>query len=203
MKWKYLYVATRSYRHFNSSLDSFSMYMYVTYVGYNSTYIPLSRLEPCNKSHTVPSGLYIYYYTVGTGSSWYKTHIAWEILVFYAIYMATRPRACIFHKTLGHAISITYCLNTFISRILIAPVSVTSFSVLFIRITPQVPLYNSVHSLTWWPLVARVGSCRMQSSNETGSKLSSRRKAGTHCKVTLVMTPSRPTLTCGRVHSAT
>ncbi len=47
--------------------------------------------------HTVPSGLYYYYYTVGKGSSWYKTH-NYSILVFYA-YMATRPRAraCIFH----------------------------------------------------------------------------------------------------------
>ncbi len=44
--------------------------------GNNITYIPLSRLYPCNKSHTVPSGLYYYYYTVGKGSSWYKTHIA-------------------------------------------------------------------------------------------------------------------------------
>ncbi len=26
------------------------------------------------------------------GSSWYKTRIAWEILVFYAMYMATRPQ---------------------------------------------------------------------------------------------------------------
>ncbi len=69
-------------------------------------YILISRCQGYsrgNKSHTVPSGLCYYYYTVGKGSSWYKTHIAWEILAFYAIYMATRPRAraCIFHKTLG------------------------------------------------------------------------------------------------------
>ncbi len=88
----------------------------------NCNYIPLSR--PCNKNHTVPSGLYYYYYTVGKGSSWYKNHIAWEILVFYAIYMATRPRAraCIFHKTLGLMLYLLhtrmpYVLDHFVSSL--------------------------------------------------------------------------------------
>ncbi len=34
----------------------------------------LPRLQACNKSHTAPSVLYYFYYTVGKGSSWYKTH---------------------------------------------------------------------------------------------------------------------------------
>ena len=41
------------------------------------------------------------YYTVGKGSSWYKIHIAWEILVFYAIYMGTRTRA----RAIKHSVS--------------------------------------------------------------------------------------------------
>ena len=67
---------------------------------YGTVYIPLSRLQACNKSHTVPSNLY---YTVGKGSSWYKTHnYSMRNPCVLAIYMATRPRACIFHK---HSVS--------------------------------------------------------------------------------------------------
>ncbi len=42
-------------------------------------------------------------------------HIAWEILVFYAIYMATRPRAraCIFHKTLGLMLYLLHVLQEY------------------------------------------------------------------------------------------
>ena len=48
-------------------------------------YIPLSRLQEWNKSHTVPS-MFI------TGLSWHNNY-SMRILVFYAIYMATHPRA--------------------------------------------------------------------------------------------------------------
>ncbi len=46
--------------------------------------IPLSRLQACNKSHTVPSD---FYYMVGRGRRDIKhIIITREILVFYAIY---------------------------------------------------------------------------------------------------------------------
>ena len=48
--------------------------------------------------------LYDFYYTVGKGSSWYNTHIAWEIVVFMQ-YTGNSPSglhprayACVFHK---------------------------------------------------------------------------------------------------------
>ncbi len=47
---------------------------------YVTVYIPLSRLQTCNKSHTVPSGVI---YTVCNN------------------YTGNSPCACMFHKTLG------------------------------------------------------------------------------------------------------
>ncbi len=67
--------------------------------------VPLSRLKSYSPFW------YCYYYMVGKGSSWYKTHIAWEILVFYM--QATRPRGfalvlvpVYFISTRSHALSI-------------------------------------------------------------------------------------------------
>ncbi len=53
----------------------------------NSVYILISRCQGYSRVIKVIILLWII-----MGSSWYKTHIAWEILLFYAIYMATRPR---------------------------------------------------------------------------------------------------------------
>ncbi len=63
------------------------IYSYLFYIFLLILYIPTYFI-----SQFLP--VYIFIITrLGTGSSWYKTHIiAWEILVFYAIYMATRPR---------------------------------------------------------------------------------------------------------------
>ncbi len=46
-----------------------NMYGELEEEAYKVCYIPLSRLQACNKSHTVPSVLYYFYYTVGNGSS--------------------------------------------------------------------------------------------------------------------------------------
>ncbi len=51
-------------------------------------YILISRCQGYSRVIKVIQFLPVY---IIMGSSWYKTHIAWEILVFYAIYMATRP----------------------------------------------------------------------------------------------------------------
>ncbi len=67
----------------------------------------VSRCQGYSRVIKVIQFLPVYYYTVGKGSSWYKTDIAWDPPVLCNIHgnsppgLRPRARACIFHKTLG------------------------------------------------------------------------------------------------------